>query len=410
MHKRLIVLGFALAASSAGIANAQLCPAVKPACNDAAVLPNPIYVLTADTQQSMLKALGKRLKAAGAHRQMNVIYLNQSSCAIVDNTYRAVSIMSGDMDYMPVDPLWDEGTTCKCTVTAPTSVQLSSSAIFADSCGFMRPPTIGLFRGPLQGYLFAARESSTQRAITADEGYLLFGFGAAAAMVPPWSNPAQILIRPADASTLICTAAASGVPAGKAKGMSFTRSAELVTEMVKPANDNEQTLGILGCAPYDRERGKTPKLIRALAFKADQQLYAYYPDSTATSRDKRNMREGRYVPWSVTDWLAPVDANGNVPDANADYLLKLILDKPASPAPAFDPLESVIKAGLTPECAMKVTRSQELGDLSLYQSPTPCQCYFDSIATGAAPSSCITCTNDTPCGAGKCRHGYCEAR
>jgi hypothetical protein len=38
----------------------------------------------------------------------------------------------------------------------------------------------------------------------------------------------------------------------------------------------------------------------------------------------------------------------------------------------------------------------------------PCGCYFDFKTTGA--STCAACTDDSTCGAGKCRHGYCEAK
>jgi hypothetical protein len=58
---------------------------------------------------------------------------------------------------------------------------------------------------------------------------------------------------------------------------------------------------------------------------------------------------------------------------------------------------------------MKVTRSFDGGDLSLYSPAEPCGCYYESKVPGGG-SSCTACTDDTPCGGGKCRHGFCEAK
>jgi hypothetical protein len=77
-------------------------------------------------------------------------------------------------------------------------------------------------------------------------------------------------------------------------------------------------------------------------------------------------------------------------------------------AATTDPIDVVISSGLVPSCAMKVQRMSEGGDLSLYQAPEPCGCYFDFKATGA--TTCTACSSTSPCATGTCRHGYCEAR
>jgi hypothetical protein len=383
-------------------ARAQTCPASPPDCS---TLLNPVYILTADTQESLLKGLGKRLRQPGGpHRQMTLVYRNSSSCTNVSTFFGKTSLTSGTLNYVPDDPNWNEATPCQCTISTPTPIHVSSSAIFTESCQQQKPADVGLFRGPLQGYLFAVRKASTERAITADEAYFVLGFGSMG-QVTPWNDENFIHIRPVDASTLVCTAAAAGLDPAKAKGKSHDRSSQLLTAMTMVGAPDDKTIGMLGCAPYDRNR--MANTVGALAFKAVGQKYAYYPDSTATSFDKRNMREGRYFPWSATDWFALVDGNGNILDDNARYLINLILDKPVTPDPGFDPLQVVMSAGLVPECAMRVTRSREAGDLSPYQSPTPCNCAFDAKF---ATSTCTACTDDTPCGGGKCRHGYCEPR
>ena len=72
-------------------------------------------------------------------------------------------------------------------------------------------------------------------------------------------------------------------------------------------------------------------------------------------------------------------------------------------------LQAVLTSGLVPKCAMKVTRAGDGADLALYNDPAPCGCYFEKNVIGGA-TTCTVCENDTPCGAGKCRQGFCEAR
>jgi hypothetical protein len=71
-----------------------------------------------------------------------------------------------------------------------------------------------------------------------------------------------------------------------------------------------------------------------------------------------------------------------------------------------------VKVGLIPQCAMKVTRSTDGGDLSPYTPPAPCGCYYASqVPVGkAAPTGCAACTTSAECsdGGGTCNHGFCE--
>ncbi|HEY1585438.1 MAG TPA: hypothetical protein VGH63_07085, partial [Polyangia bacterium] len=60
-------------------------------------------------------------------------------------------------------------------------------------------------------------------------------------------------------------------------------------------------------------------------------------------------------------------------------------------------------------CAMKVSRTIEGGDQALFSPTEPCGCYFEANVPGGS-TTCTVCTDDTPCGGGKCRHGYCEAK
>jgi hypothetical protein len=58
---------------------------------------------------------------------------------------------------------------------------------------------------------------------------------------------------------------------------------------------------------------------------------------------------------------------------------------------------------------MKVKRDFDGGNLSLFDPDEPCGCYFEkNVPSGS--TTCTVCTDNGPCGTGKCRHGYCEAK
>ena len=116
------------------------------------------------------------------------------------------------------------------------------------------------------------------------------------------------------------------------------------------------------------------------------------------------------MPWSPTVWLTKVDAAGMPVNANAKYVIDLILANQVTPKPKFEPIDLAIAVGLVPDCAMQVTRTYEAGELSPYQPAEPCGCYFEAKATGKAPPTCSACDDSKPCATGACRHGYCEAR
>jgi hypothetical protein len=256
----------------------------------------------------------------------------------------------------------------------------------------------------VQAYGFVVPEKSTQKAITAEEAYFVFGFGSEG-KITPWDDEAAMFIRPVTKSTLLTMAATIQVPGDKWHGQRLDKSSEVMSALVAAPNP-EKAIGILGVELFDKNRDK----VNMLAYRAYDQHYAYYPDSTSTALDKRNVRDGHYVPWSPTVWLTHVDAKGKAVNPTAGFIIDLILGNETEQKEAFEPLDIVIGVGLVPECAMSVTRSHEAGELSFYEPPEPCGCYYEAKATGKAPAACTACSVDTPCTSGTCRHGFCEAR
>lgn len=375
--------------------------AAAPPCNS---LTNTVYLQVGDTQEPLMKALGHKLRAS--QKPVTLVYYLSGSCTNINTMYGASPLLKTNPSYVPSQaevPGWDPSQpspTCTIDTTAGVPLDVANSNVFVSACTQAAAPTgIGTFQGAIQPYVFIAPTTSTQQAITAEEAYLLFG---ADDFISPWGDLTTMFIRATTKSTLVSMAAAIHVPPAKFKG-TVAASSSAVLSSVSNSPNAEATIGLLGAEVYDGNR----TYVKSLAFKTFGQKYAYYPDSTSTARDKHNLRDGHYVIWSPTVYLAPVDAAGTIVNANAKYVVDLIQGKAV--APDFDPLAVGISVGLVPDCAMKVTRTVEAGDLSLYTPAEPCGCFFESLV-GQASATCVACSTTTPCASGACRHGFCEAK
>lgn len=408
-----------------GLGLASYAQAQTPNCeDDAAVGPNRVYILAADTQVPLLRKLGKLLRAQKA--PLTIVYTPNGSCSnltYVNQDTFTPNAKAGGTFYIPADPNYDPKTTPpSCTPAATQKPDLAISIVFPDATNCPSAPptpaTVTVTEGPVQAMLFAVpggvstAAGSTQRTITAEEAYLVTGLGPLAAMAPPWSDPAFVYGRPASKGTQISIGASIGVPASKWKLLmdamhTVDQSSMVATLIASHLSDGhaEQAIGILGAEIYDQAANRAN--LHSLAFRAFGQYRSYWPDSSPTSFDKRNVRDGHYPIWSYVHYLVP-QAGGAARNANAQKLVDMLVGKPIALDPAFEPLDEVIGAGLVPACAMKVTRTAEGGPLSLATPTEPCECYYEAkVPMGA--TACTACTDDSTCGAKKCRHGYCEA-
>ena len=160
----------------------------------------------------------------------------------------------------------------------------------------------------------------------------------------------------------------------------------------------------MGTEVYDSARN----LVKLLAFKGFGQRYAYFPDFSATSFDKKNVRDGHYLPWAPTPYITRIDVGtGKATDANTQRVIDLVFGDRVDAD--VNGLDQVIASGLVPECAMGVSRSFDGGDLSLFAPPEPCACTFEAKVPQGS-TKCSKCADSSTCGAGKCRRGYCEVR
>jgi len=367
-------------------------------------LPNPVYLQVGDTQLNLMKRLGRALRdnklPDGSPNPITLVFITSGSCGNISAIYTRVPITT-NLQYIPSvaeDPAWTPtSATLSCTPPAGGVVpDIANSALFNSACTTDPPPaTVNLSQGPTQAYVMAVPTVSSQTAITFEEAYFVFGFGAAG-MIAPWIDEAQMFIRTITKSTLLAWAANISVPGAKWKGMAFDGSAMVVTNI---QGGTAAAIGILGAEVYDANRAT----MKALAYRAKGQYAAYYPDSSSSSRDKKNVRDGHYTVWSPTIWMDTVDGTGAPVKPSARYVVDLIAGKTVTPAQSFGMLDIVAAVGLVPICAMRVNRAFEGGPLSLFTPPESCTCKYESLVD---TSSCATCT--TSCTTGVCRNGFCE--
>src|ERR1041385_4844166 len=107
-----------------------------------------------------------------------------------------------------------------------------------------------------------------------------------------------MFIRTITKSTLLTWAANIAVPGAKWHGKREETSSAVETDL-KTAVNPAAAIGILGAEVYDADR----VFFNELAFRAKDQYAAYWADSTSTSRDKQNVRDGHYTVWSPTVWM-----------------------------------------------------------------------------------------------------------
>ncbi len=372
-----------------------------------------LWVENGDTQEPLLKRLGKQLmQTAGV--KVRIIYRNRPTCELADNFYKArtlATVAARPIRYIPEDPGFDPvaGVAPVCdTPAVPPTVMLAIGATFLSSCPILpaKPPSVTVVDGANQAYGFIVNKASSQVAMTAEEGYLAWGFSGGTGVAPPWLDQTLRFTRGANASTTLTLSSNIGLTAAKmlVGAAPPATTSLIVLNNVAQATDVQAALGAIGADLYDQNRA----LVKMLAFRAFNQKYAYFPDSSATSFDKQNLRDGHYLPWSPTPYLyEQAGATGQPLDATVARVVNLIFGK--SVEADVNGLKAAADSGLVPQCAMKVKRAFDGGDLSLFTPPEPCGCFFEkNVPQGV--TACTACNGDGPCGGGKCRFGYCEAK
>jgi hypothetical protein len=361
-------------------------------------LPSPTYIIGSSAVQPFIIELQKALGTTST-----LVYQSKGSCVGVDAAINGTK-MTGTATVFDAT-----GTASSCdldtTGTPPgNTADIGVSDVFATTCaGFTTvPTTVGDFHGPNQVMEFVVPAASSQKVISAEAAYFVFGFGTTGG-VDPWIDETQLFVRSSTSGTQSMISLAINVPSTKWKGVSEAKSSD-VLNAVAASTSPEKAIGILVAGDADKSRDK----VQPLAFKAFKQYCGFYPDSSATSFDKINVRDGHYPIWGPLHFYSTIDSSGKPVAAGAKSFVGYFDGSVALPAGA-KLIDAEINAHTVPACAMKVSRTTEVGDVAPFTPTKACGCYFDKLATGA--TSCTTCTADTDCtGSAKhCNYGYCEA-
>ena len=370
-------------------------------------LPNPVYATGSSAVSLFLGQVAQRLQ--NETRPVTVIYQSRGSCVGVSAMLSpAMNPMTGNAIYwdprLSVDPS-SSGAQLPCRLDGPTRADVGFSDVFADTCQSLPTDlrTLGLndFTGPIQVMNFVVPVSSTQRAISAEAAYLVYGFGGDPYPVPPWIDASRILQRDAASGTQALLAASIRLPRDRwvgvpNSGSSGMRAALTMAGMSAPIA--EQTIGILASDVLDANRTN----LRGLAYRHYGQPVAFYPDSLGdtTSRDKRNVRDGHYPLFGPLHILARADGSGLALSDDVQHLVNVI--NGIDLITGLDIINVYARTSLIPQCAMRVTRTSDSGDLMPYVPTRSCGCYYEQLATGVArPEGCTSCTvGGSECGAG----------
>ncbi|HEY0250649.1 MAG TPA: hypothetical protein VGC41_03940 [Kofleriaceae bacterium] len=300
------------------------------------------------------------------------------------------------------------GKSSACTFGSGVALDVAVSDVFSTSCNtaYTVPNTIGSYLGPIQPMTFIVPSTSTQTTISAELAHIVFGRGSTDTHAAPWVDPRLYFIRNSGSGTQQMISRAINVLATKWWGLDRGSSGTVRDKMEAVTPDKvEQAIGIISTDFADAERGR----LKILSFKNTGQTCGYYPDSSEFTRDKTNVRDGHYSIWGPIHFYANV-SNG-VPSTAAGALVTRFT------VPRLDQslLDAIIQIGFVPDCAMSVSRSEEMGALSSYSPEFHCGCYYDStVPGGATPASCHACTGPADCtgvtGRPACNNGYCEVR
>lgn len=226
---------------------------------------------------------------------------------------------------------------------------------------------------------------------------------------PIWNDEKAILQRSPSSGTQAMLAAAIGVPPGSWKGVTNKTSDDVANGLLAAAKTQataNATIGILGADYIDSKNLRAQ--VRALAFQDSHQACAVTPDSTETSKDKRNVRDGHYPIWGPLHLLYKVNSKGEPENATIRGPLLDLVGYLAGTKPlpnGVSLFDFYVLNGLIPECAMRVSRTQDGGAITPFHPESPCSCQFEQRATG---STCTRCPVHA-CAAGEtCSQGFCE--
>lgn len=405
-----------------GMVNTGGAPTANLGCEALGSKGTLVYVTGSSAAKPFLQQIAQQLSGLGVY----VVYTSTGSCVGVDAIFNNTPMTTGPSPAPAVSATYWEssssnGSACDLPITG-VAADLGISDVFAQTCpGFelasLESKQVREAHGPIQTMAFVVPANSSYAEISAQAAYFVFGFGKDGGVLDStaarylWDDENYLFQRNASSGTQAMISAAIGVPAALWRGKVHSASGDVAADLqsVGATQDSaDRAIGILAADYIDSKNLRAQ--IRMLAYQDSNQPCAFYPDSTPTARDKRNVRDGHYPIWSPLHILYKVDSSGNPANsANQQETIDIIGYLAGSKVlpNGIKLIDVYAQSGLIPECAMRVTRQKDGGNILPFHPTNPCSCLFELTATGS--TSCSACTVQGDCAQSEtCSLGFCE--
>lgn len=392
---------------SAGTLTAAVKAIAPPTIRCADAGPNVIYMAGTSDFGPLLKNVTPLLMAGSP--SYRPVFLPGTSCAgvnaIYDPTMAIIKDTPGTATKTATYAYFfdDLGNQVSCTLDPEGKpVDIGVSNLYSTVCNPAYTPStaIASYLGPVVTFGFTVPAASTQTAISVEAAHIVFGLGGQNPVglpATPWIDPAYYSIRNSGAGSTALAAELIHVPRTAFWGVDRLSTDNIRDSLNASAAPNE-SIGILSIDYADKSRGN----LRVLFLQGEGQLTGYLPDSTATSLNKANVRDGHYPLWGYVHFYT-ANVNGAPSAAAGAFVTRF-----AVPKLDQNLVNAMIDASLVPQCAMRLARETEMGAFVSNPYKFQCGCYFDSRTTGK--TSCAVCTtpNDCPASTPACNYGFCE--
>jgi hypothetical protein len=398
--------GGVLAAAAVGL----VAPAAKAV--DCTTLDHKVVIVGSSAAQPFIGGIA--VSFAKLSPPINIIYAKPGSCvgaAAMAATSPMSSLQGGIIQFTGTPEAAAPAAasdTCALTGVETLTVDIGASDVFAKTCV---DPAVTLaddvkdFQGPWQAMNFIVPAASSQHSISYEAAYLTFGFMTPDPGLP--YDPTFREVRKDTSGTRLMLASNIGLPGTTFFGTVNSATSDVINAVTAPPSgtDPSKIIGIAASGDVDSLRDK----IHILAYQPKGESCGYTPDSdSSTAFDKANVRDGHYLPAGPVHFYAHAPG-GSVANADVQKVLDALTGKGD---PGFDLIHVEEKAGVVPDCAMRVSRTADGGALASYMPAQSCECKWLSESGATLPDSCKSCNADSDCNsaAPKCHSGFCEVK
>ena len=392
---------------SAGTLTATVKAVAPPTLRCADAGPNVIYMAGTSDFGPLLKQVTPLLTASTP--PYRAVFMPGTSCggvnAIFDPTMTIIKDVPGTQTKAASYAYYfdDAGTQVSCSLDPEGKVvDIGVSNLYSTVCNptYLATPTIAGYLGPVVTFGFTVPALSTQGSLSVEAAHIIFGLGGQNPLgIPasPWLEPAYYSIRNSGAGSTALAAELIHVPRTAFWGVDRL-STDNIRDSLAGSGAPEQSIGILSIDYADKSRGN----LRVLYLQGEGQISGFLPDSTATSFNKANVRDGHYPLWGYVHFYT-ANINGAPSTAAGAFVTRFSVPKLDRAL-----IDAMIDASLVPQCAMKVARDTEMGPYLHNPNKYQCGCYFDNRTT--EKTSCPPCTtpNNCPVSTPACNYGFCE--